>query len=263
MVSKLSFAGMIILCSTMMCDAQTQHIESHATIRIIRLDPVKLVDRNHHAVEIEVKISLQTSGIAISSVQILYRHSADAQFQQSECELLPNLTYYVKIPYSPEVEYYFVATPFSGGLLKFGEGSIIAADLESHSVSRSGSLSSEYVVVGGAAGVLALITSVLANSDQPAISTPAPKATKNSPALYVGVAALAGGVTASIIYWRNRHSKHKERLADHRHAVGNSESIPFASWGTGAAARRACGSQPKAEAMQIPILLNSVQPCLN
>ncbi len=208
MARILSSAFGLLLCMSLLSEAQGQKKEP-PSISVRSLDAVKLVNEKHQPVEIEERVRLQTSGTAISSLRVFYRRSADAPFQESRCELLPNLQYYVRLPYSPLIEYYFVATPLRGNRIKFGEGTMMGSDLESRGWTQEGPMA-PYVAAAGA-GIIATVVSVLVNSDQPAV-TGSVRSGRNGAALYVGVGALVGGVTASVIYLRNRHKRRKEYL---------------------------------------------------
>jgi len=221
MGKKLKSAVPLLLCLSLLCEAQGQEAESPPTIIVRRLDAVKLVDEKRQPRWIDARISLQTGGKAISELQVFYRGSADSPFQEVPCEMLPNLKYYARLDYSPLIEYYLVAIPFVGSPIKFGQGRIIGSDLEPHQRTPFWGPITYYGA--GAAAIIALATSVLIHSDEPGgqvqPSTPssaraagAPRTLRNRASLGVGIAALTGGVTASVPYLRHRHEKRKERV---------------------------------------------------
>lgn len=193
---------------SLFCEAQGQKTEP-PSISVRSLETAKLVNEKHEPIEVAAKVRLQTSGIAISSLRVFYRSSADAAFKKASCELLPSLKYYVRLSYSPLIEYYFVATPLAGSSIKFGEGKIVGPDLEPRPWPGTDPWTS--YAAAGAAGIMATVVSVLLNSDAPATAA---RASRNSPALYLTVGALAAGVTASMIYLKTRHDRLKDRVSD-------------------------------------------------
>jgi hypothetical protein len=203
----------LLLCLSLLSEAKGQKAELPSVITVRRLDLVKLVDKKRQPIEVGATVSLQTTGVAISSLRVFYRSSTDAPFSEALCELLPNLKYYVRLTYSPRIEYYFVATPLAGSRITFDGGTIIGSDLEPRPwASTEPGIS---YVGAAAAGIIATVVSVLTHSDEPAVGSTT-QAKRNSPALYVGVGALAAGAVASITYLSIRHQRCKERLRKHR-----------------------------------------------
>lgn len=221
MCKKLKSAVPLLLCLSLLCEAQGQEAESSPAITVRRLEAVKLVDEKRQPRGIDARISLQAGGKAISELQVFYRGSADSPFQEVPCQMLPNLKYYARLDYIPLIEYYLVAIPFVGSPIKFGQGRIIGSDLEPHRRTPFWGPATYYGA--SAATIIALVTSVLVHSDEPGgqaqPSTPssaraagAPSTVRNRASLHVGIAALAGGVTASVAYLRHRHKKLEERI---------------------------------------------------
>lgn len=210
MVRTLSFTFGLLLCMGLLCEAQGPKVKP-SSIGVRSLDVVKLVDEKRQPMEVEAKVRLQTFGTALHSLRVFYRSSADAAFKDALCELLPDLKYYARLPYSPLIDYYFVATPLAGAPIKFGEGTIVGSDLELRPWAQTDPWRT--YVAAGVAGIAATITSVLLNSDHPAGLDG--EKTRHGPGLYVGIGAVAGGVTASILYLTARHKKRKLRLSDH------------------------------------------------
>lgn len=206
MASKRDAAVGLLLCLSLLCSARGQD-SAPSTITIRRLEAVKLTGEKRQPIEIEVRISLQTHGKAVYSLDLFYRDAADKPFGEASLALLPNLKYYVRLPYSPQTEYYLVATPLVGSPEKIDQGKIIGPDLEPSRWSRFDSATGYYAA--GAAGMIAVITSVLVHSDQPDAS---PHVKRNSPLPDIAVGAVIGGAIASIVYWKNRHKKYKQQV---------------------------------------------------
>jgi hypothetical protein len=127
---------------------------------------------------------------------------------------LPNLKYYARIPYSPWIEYYLLATPFEGDSIKFGTETMTGTDLEPSRLTRFNPGSG--YLAAGAAGVVALITAALINGSSP--SKDASEKRGNSPLPCIAPSVAVGGGIAAVVYWKNRHKRYKEtptRRASH------------------------------------------------
>jgi len=204
MDEKKPSLGLALLLSLILsCNALGQASVSEASIIVRRFEATKLVDRQRQPQQIEAKISLQTQGKAIYRLDLFYRNSADAPFERVRCDLLPNLKYYARLPYSVRIEYYLVATPMVGGPTKVAGGSIVGPDLEP---SRLGIEPGTGYFVAGTAAVVALVTAALINSDRAATNPHA----NPSPVPYVAAGAAVGSAIAAVVIWKNRHKKYKD-----------------------------------------------------
>jgi hypothetical protein len=199
---------MLLLCMIPLRQVQGQKADAPSAISVRRLESVRLIEEQRRPGQVEIKVTLQTGGFAVSTLRMFYRSSADSAFQEVLCELLPSLKYYARIPYHPLIEYYFVATPFVGGTKTFGAGTIPGAGLKSRAWSRN---APKVACVGAA--IITTLVSVLTNSDKPEAGG-GTRARRHGPAIDVGAVELVGGITASVIYLRPRYKRHKEHADD-------------------------------------------------
>jgi len=167
-------------------------------VRIRRIEWAKLVDGNRDPKEFEVVASLQTTGgTTISRLALFYRAAEDSLFREVKCLPSPDLTYSARFPYSPSVEYYFVATSIGGDAIRFGDSRIAGSELEPKERGRSNGRRS--YLISAVAGVAAAVCSVLVAAESPKLSSRSgPSHNRASVAIGVGVATA--GVSAGVIY---------------------------------------------------------------
>jgi hypothetical protein len=161
----------------------------------------RLVDKKLRPRKVEIVVSLQTFGTAISKLTLSYRAAGSISFSEVACSQSADLGYVARFPYADAVEYFFVATPAVGSTIRFGDGKIIGSDIKSQ---KPMSRPLAPALVGAVAGAVVLLVSIGVGGGETASANSKPTHTNNT-RLYVGVGL--GAVTAAVTYLFLRHRR--------------------------------------------------------
>jgi hypothetical protein len=187
--------------------AQSNIPSPQGGLRVQQLGLSKVLDQTLHLVEIDVVVSLQTSGMTVSKLTLFYRTVGTPSFAEAPCRPSPDLSYHARLLYADAVEYYFVAIPLVGSPIRFGDGRITGSDVKPSKQSKS---PFSPALAAGTSGLAAFLASLLIVGDEPTFMG---ATQKKNPYTDLYVAVGTGAALGAITYLILRHKRSRKAYA--------------------------------------------------